>query len=63
MKTLWEAEVVTNRRDLKKFKEVAHTIGTMLLVRVLAKFLWFLLRLLECCEVLTSFVARRAVSC
>jgi hypothetical protein len=61
--TLWEAEVITNRHDLEKFKEVAHTIGTVLLVRVLAKFLWFLLRLLECHEVLTTSVARCAVSC
>jgi hypothetical protein len=36
--TPWEAEVVTDRRDLEKFKEAAHTIGTVLLVRVLAKF-------------------------
>jgi hypothetical protein len=61
--TPWEAEVVTDRRDLEKFKEAAHTIGTMLLVRVLAKFLWFLLQLLECRRVLTTYVARRAVSC
>jgi hypothetical protein len=61
--TPWEAEVVTDRRDLEKFKEAAHTIGTMLLVRVLAKFLWFLLQLLECRQVLTTYVARRAVSC
>jgi hypothetical protein len=49
--TSWEAEAVTDRRDLERFKEAAQTIGTMLLVRVLAKFLWFLLRLLECREV------------
>jgi hypothetical protein len=61
--TPWEAEVVTDRRDLEKFKEAAHTIGTMLLVRILAKFLLFLLRLLECHEVLTASVARCAVSC
>jgi hypothetical protein len=61
--TPWEAEVVTNRRDLEKFKEVAHTIGTVLPVRVLAKFLWFLLRLLRYREVLTTSVARHAVSC
>jgi hypothetical protein len=36
--TPWEAEVVTDRRDLEKFKEAAHMISTMLLVRVLAKF-------------------------
>jgi hypothetical protein len=49
--TPWEAEVVTDRRDLETFKEAAHTIGTMLLVRTLAKFLWFSLQLLECREV------------
>jgi hypothetical protein len=37
--TLWEVEVVTNRHDLEKFEEAAHTIGTVLLVRILAKFL------------------------
>jgi hypothetical protein len=36
--TPWEAEVITDRRDLEKFKEAMHTIGTVLLVRVLAKF-------------------------
>jgi hypothetical protein len=36
--TPWEAEVITDHRDLEKFKEAAHAIGTMLLVRVLAKF-------------------------
>jgi hypothetical protein len=36
--TPWEAEVVTDRRNLEKFKEAAHTIDTVLLVRVLAKF-------------------------
>jgi hypothetical protein len=41
--TPWEAEVVTDRCDLETFKEVAHTIRTVLLVRTLAKFLWFLL--------------------
>jgi hypothetical protein len=41
--TPWEAEVITNRRDLETFKEAACTIRTMLLVRTLAKFLWFLL--------------------
>jgi hypothetical protein len=61
--TLWEVEVVTNRHDLEKFEEAAHTMGTVLLVRILAKFLWFLLRLLECYEVLMTYVARCAVSC
>jgi hypothetical protein len=61
--TPWKAEVITDRRNLEKFKEVAHTIGTVLLVRILAKFLLFLLRLLECHEVLTTSVARCAVSC
>jgi hypothetical protein len=38
--TPWEAEVVTDRRDLEKFKEAVHTIiGTVLLVMILAKFL------------------------
>jgi hypothetical protein len=36
--TPWEADVITDRRDLEKFKEAMHTIGTVLLVRVLAKF-------------------------
>jgi hypothetical protein len=57
--TPWEAEVVTDCCDLEKFKEVAHTIGTVLLVRVLARFLWFLLQLHECREVLTTSIARR----
>jgi hypothetical protein len=35
--TPWEAKAVADRRDLEKFKEVVHTIGTVLLVRVLAK--------------------------
>jgi hypothetical protein len=61
--TPWEAVVVTDRRDLEKFKEAVHTIGTMLLVRILAKLLLFLLWLLECHEVLTTFVARCAVYC
>jgi hypothetical protein len=61
--TPWEAEVVTDRRDLEKFKETAHTIGTILLVRILAKFPCFFLWLLECHEVLTSSVAQRAVFC
>jgi hypothetical protein len=37
--TLWEAEVVTDRRDFEKFKEVAHIICIVLLVRMLARFL------------------------
>jgi hypothetical protein len=37
--TLWEAEVVTNRRDLETFKEAAHTIGIVLLVRTCVDFL------------------------
>jgi hypothetical protein len=41
--TPWEAEVVTDRRDLETFREAAHTIGTVLLVRTLADFLRFLL--------------------
>jgi hypothetical protein len=49
--TPWEAEVVTDRRDLEMFMEAARTIGTVLLVRTLAEFLWFLLQLLECREV------------
>jgi hypothetical protein len=50
--TTWEAEVVTDREDLERFKEAACTIGTVLLVRTFAEFLWFLLELLECREVL-----------
>jgi hypothetical protein len=57
--TPWEAEVVTNCRDLEKFREAAHTISTMLLVRILSKFPCFLLWLPECHEVLMSSVARR----
>jgi hypothetical protein len=49
--TPWEAEVVTNHQDLGTFKEAVHMIGTVLLVRTLAKFLWFLLELLEYREV------------
>jgi hypothetical protein len=55
--TPWEAEVVTDRRDIEKFIEAVHTIGTVLLVWILAKFLLFLLRLLECHEVITTSVA------
>jgi hypothetical protein len=49
--TPWEAEVVTDRRDLETFKEVVHMIGTVLLVRTLADFLRFLCWLFECHEV------------
>jgi hypothetical protein len=49
--TPWEAEVVTDRRDLETFKEVARMIGSMLLVRTLVDLLRFLLRLFECREV------------
>jgi hypothetical protein len=35
--TPWEAEIVTNHRDLEKFKEAVHTMGTVLLVRILAE--------------------------
>jgi hypothetical protein len=37
--TPWEQVVITDRRDLERFKEVAHTISTVLLARALAKFL------------------------
>jgi hypothetical protein len=40
--TSWEAEVVSDCRDLETFREAAHTIGTVLLVRTLAEFLRFL---------------------
>jgi hypothetical protein len=46
-----EAEVVTDRQDLKTFKEAVRTIGTVLLVRTLVMFFWFLLELLEYREV------------
>jgi hypothetical protein len=49
--TPWEAEVVTDRRDLEMFREAARTIGTVLMVRTLADFLRFLLRVFECREV------------
>jgi hypothetical protein len=45
--TPWEAEVVTDRRDLETFKEAACTIGTVLLVRTLVGFLRFLLQVFE----------------
>jgi hypothetical protein len=35
--TLWEAEVITDRRDVEEFKEVPRTIGCVLLVRVLSQ--------------------------
>jgi hypothetical protein len=49
--TPWEAEVVTDRQDVEMFKEAAGTIRTVLLVRTLAEFLWFLFELLEYREV------------
>jgi hypothetical protein len=49
--TPWAAEVVTDRRDLETFKEVARMIGSVLLVRTLVDLLRFLLRLFECREV------------
>jgi hypothetical protein len=49
--TPWEAEVVTDCRDLEKFKEVVRTIGTVLLVRALVDLLRFLLQVFECREV------------
>jgi hypothetical protein len=49
--TPWEAEVVTDCRDLETFKEASHTIGSVLLVRYLANLLRFLLRVFECREV------------
>jgi hypothetical protein len=47
----WEAEVVTDCRDLETFKEASHTIGSVLLVRSLDNLLRFLLRVFECREV------------
>jgi hypothetical protein len=41
--TPWEAEVVTDRRELETFKEVVRMIGTVLLVRTFADPLRFLL--------------------
>jgi hypothetical protein len=49
--TPWEAEVVTDRQDLKTFKNATCTIGAVLLVRTFVEFLRFLLRVLECHEV------------
>jgi hypothetical protein len=49
--TPWEVEVVTDRRDMETFREAVRTIRTMLVVRTLAEFLKFLLRVFECCEV------------
>jgi hypothetical protein len=49
--TPWEAEVVTDRRDLETFKEAARTIGNVLLVKTPDEFLRFLLRVFECHEV------------
>jgi hypothetical protein len=47
----WEAEVITDRRDLDEFKEASRTIGRVLSVRALVDLLRFLLRVFECCEV------------
>jgi hypothetical protein len=52
--TPWEAEVVTHRRDLETFEEVARTIGIVLLVRTFVNLLRFFLRVFECCEVQLS---------
>jgi hypothetical protein len=49
--TPWEAVVVIDCRDHETFKEVARTIGTVLLVRTFADPLRFLLRVLEYREV------------
>jgi hypothetical protein len=49
--TPWEAEVITDLRDLETFKEAARTIGTVLLVRTFTILLGFLLRVLEYHEV------------
>jgi hypothetical protein len=49
--TPWEAEVVTDRRDLETFKEATRTIRTVLLVRTFTAPLGFLLRVFECREV------------
>jgi hypothetical protein len=49
--TSWEAELVTDRRDLETFKEAARTIGTVLLVRTFTISLWLLLRVFECRKV------------
>jgi hypothetical protein len=49
--TPWEAEVVTDCRDLETFMEAARTIGIVLLVRTFTAPLWFLLRVFECREV------------
>jgi hypothetical protein len=49
--TPWEAEVVTDRRDLETFKEAARTIGIVVLVRALVDLLRFLLQVFECLKV------------
>jgi hypothetical protein len=54
--TLWEAEVVTDRRDLETFKEAARTIASVLLVRTLVDLLRFLLPAFEFHEVQLSVV-------
>jgi hypothetical protein len=50
----WKAEVVSDCRDLETFKEAAHTIGSVLLVRTLVDLLRFSLRVFECREVQLS---------
>jgi hypothetical protein len=35
--TPWEAEVVTDKEDLEKFRAVAQTIGTVMLVRTFGR--------------------------
>jgi hypothetical protein len=52
--TPWEAEVVTNRRDLETFKEAARMIRSMLLVRTPVDLVRFLLWVFECREVQLS---------
>jgi hypothetical protein len=49
--TLWEAEVLTDRRSLETFKEAACTIGTVLLVRIFTAPVGFLLRVFKFCKV------------
>jgi hypothetical protein len=49
--TPWEAEVVTDHRDLDEFKEAAHMIGRVLLVRALVNLLRFFLWVFECRDV------------
>jgi hypothetical protein len=50
--TPWEAEVVTDRREVEEFKEASHTIGRVLSVRTLCRsFLIFLSWVFECDKV------------